>query len=101
MHYLLGEKNEHPITEAGLKEYGLLKIYESYDPETMLQARLYLQNEALRQISEGKLDEYINGKKLKDKEKFKKYVDIFVRELQNGYLRKRLPKDDVAYLVSQ
>ena len=100
MHYLLGEKNEHPITEAGLKEYGLLKIYEAYDLETMRQARIYLQNETLRQISEGRLEDYINGKKLKDKDKFKRYVTIFVRELESGYLRKRLPKDDVAYLVS-
>jgi hypothetical protein len=66
----------------------------------MRQARIYLQNEAMRQISEGKLEEYINGKKLKDKEKFKRYVTIFVKELENGYLRKRLPKEDVAYLVS-
>lgn len=31
LHFLLGEKNEHPISEEGLKEYGLLKIYEAYD----------------------------------------------------------------------
>lgn len=45
----------------------------------MRQARLYLQNEALKQIAEGRLEDYINGKKLKDKEKFKKYVTIFVK----------------------
>ena len=31
LHFLLNEKNEHPITEAGLKEYGLLRTYDSYD----------------------------------------------------------------------
>jgi len=28
LHYLLGEHNEHSITEAGLKTFGLHKIYE-------------------------------------------------------------------------
>ena len=28
LHYLLGERNEHKVTEAGLKEYGLSKIYQ-------------------------------------------------------------------------
>lgn len=28
LHYLLGAKNEHKITEAGLKEFGLHKIYD-------------------------------------------------------------------------
>jgi hypothetical protein len=41
------------------------------------------------------LDEYIDAKKLKDKNKFKKYVEIFVEELLQGFLRKRLPKDKV------
>jgi hypothetical protein len=27
LHFLLGEKNEHAISDEGLKEYGLLKIY--------------------------------------------------------------------------
>lgn len=44
LHFLLGEKNEHPITDAALKEYGLLKTYDAYDPETMRQARIYLQH---------------------------------------------------------
>ena len=28
LHYLLGAKNEHKITEAGLKEFGFHKIYD-------------------------------------------------------------------------
>lgn len=51
-----------------------MKIYDAYDEETMREARLYLASEALRQIREGKLEEYINGKRLKDKDKFKRYV---------------------------
>jgi hypothetical protein len=35
---------------------------------------------------------------LKDKERFKKYVEIFAKELENGFLRKRLPKESVYYL---
>lgn len=49
-------------------------------------------------MKEGKLEEYITSKKLKDKERFRKYVGIFVKELENGYLRKRLPKESVIYL---
>lgn len=41
------------------------------------------------------MEDYIDNKKLKDKNKFKKYVEIFVEELQQGFLRKRLPKDKV------
>jgi len=40
----------------------------------MKEARSYLANESLRQIEEGKLEDYINSKKLKDKERFKRYV---------------------------
>lgn len=47
----------------------------------MKEARIYLAREALIQIREGKLEEYISLKKLKDKETFKKYVELFVREL--------------------
>jgi hypothetical protein len=47
----------------------------------MREARIYLARETLRQIKGGKLDDYITAKKLKDKEKFKRYVDIFVEEL--------------------
>lgn len=64
----------------------------------MREARNFLASEALRQIKEGKLEEYITSKKLKDKERFRKYVGIFVKELENGYLRKRLPKESVIYL---
>lgn len=65
----------------------------------MQEAKKYLAAETLRQIREGKLETYINAKKLKDKEKFRKYVNIFVEELEKGYLRKRLPKDKVNYLL--
>lgn len=99
LHYLLGERNEHPINEAGLKEYGLTKIYDAYGEQTMREARTYLAQETLRQIAQGRLEVYISAKKLKDKEKFRKYVEIFVEELENGYLRKRLPKEKVAYLI--
>jgi len=78
LHYLLGEKNEHRITEQGIKECGLHKIYEAHDEDTLRQARIYLANETLRQIREGKLHEFINAKKLKNKEKFKKYAAIFI-----------------------
>ena len=36
----------------------------------------------MRQINDGKLREYIDAKKLKDKTKFRKYVQIFVEELE-------------------
>jgi hypothetical protein len=55
LHYLLGERNEHPITEGGLKEYGLHKIYEAYGERTVREARAYLASETLRQIREGRL----------------------------------------------
>lgn len=99
LHYLLGEKNEHKITEQGIKEYGLQKIYEAYGEKIVQEGKKYLAAETLRQIREGKLESYINAKKLKDKEKFRKYVNIFVEELENGYLRKRLPKEKVNYLL--
>ena len=52
----------------------------------------------MRQIAEGRVDDYIDNKKLKDKFKFKKYVKIFEEELVQGFLRKRLPKDKVQEL---
>lgn len=44
----------------------------------MKEARIYLANETLNQIKQGKLNEYLSSKKLKDKDRFKKYIDIFV-----------------------
>ena len=55
LHFLLGERNEHAITEEGLIEYGLHKIYESHTGETMREARVYLASEVLSQIKEGRL----------------------------------------------
>ncbi len=46
----------------------------------MKDARNYLASETLKQIKEGKLTQYIESKKLKDKEKFKKYVEAFSRK---------------------
>ena len=46
------------------------------------------------------LDKYFEHKKIKDKEKFKKYVDMFVEELEQGFLRKRLPREKVAELMA-
>ena len=65
----------------------------------MREARLFLAAETLQQIKDGKLNEYMQAKKLKNKDKFRKYVRIFVDELENGYLRKRLPRDKVEYLI--
>ena len=70
-------------------------MYEAHDEESLREARLFLAAETLQQIKEGKLNEYIQAKKLKNKDKFRKYVLIFVDELENGYLRKRLPRDKV------
>jgi hypothetical protein len=67
LHYLLGEKNEHRITEQGIKEYGLQKIYEAYGERLVQEARRFLASETLRQIQDGKLESYITAKKLKDK----------------------------------
>lgn len=50
LHYLLGERNEHKITDGGLKEFGLLKIYEEHSEKVMKEARGYLASETLRQI---------------------------------------------------
>ena len=99
LHYLLGEKNEHKINEQGLKECHLHKIYEAHDEESLRQARLFLAAETLQQIKDGRLNDFIQAKKLKNKDKFRKYVGIFVEELENGYLRKRLPRDKVNYLI--
>ena len=74
LHFLLGEKNEHKITDQGLRDYGMSKIHELYGEKVMREARIFLAKEALRQIKEGKLDAYLNSKKLKDKEKFKRDV---------------------------
>lgn len=41
------------------------------------------------------MKEYIDGKKLKDKSQFRRYVKIFEEELVQGFLRKRLPKEKV------
>lgn len=40
----------------------------------MREARVLLAESALKQIREGRLWSYIEGKKLKDKEKFRRYV---------------------------
>jgi len=74
LHYFLGDNNEHKITKEGLKEYGLTKINEVYGENLMKEARSFLAASTLIQIREGKLEEYIIAKKLKNKEKFRKYV---------------------------
>ena len=40
---------------------------EEYDEKTIKLAKNYLREETLRQIKEGKVNDYIKAKKLKDK----------------------------------
>lgn len=99
LHFLLGDKNEHQTTAEDLREFGFSKLYEHYGEKVIRDARVFLLQETLRQIQEGVLESYFEHKKLKDKDKFQRYVKIFVEELQEGYLRKRLPREKVAELM--
>jgi hypothetical protein len=42
LHYIFGERNEHKITEGGLKECGFHKVYEEYGDKVMKEARNFL-----------------------------------------------------------
>jgi len=38
---------------------------------------------------------FLENKKMKDKDKFRRYVMIFIREVENGELKKRLGKERI------
>jgi hypothetical protein len=50
LHYIFGERNEHKITEEGLKECGFSKVYDEYSEKVMREARNFLATETLSQI---------------------------------------------------
>lgn len=45
---------------------------------------------ALEQLSSERIDEYLSSRRIKDPIKFKTYIELFLSELQEGYIKKRL-----------
>jgi len=64
----------------------------------MTKTRAFLASETLRQIKEGKLAKYIDDTKIRNKDAFRKYVEMFIQELESGVLSKRLPKSKIQEL---
>ena len=64
----------------------------------MAQAREFLGREVLRQFKEGRMDHYLENKAIKDKERFKRYVGVFMEEVEEGVIRKRLSRNKIAEL---
>ena len=64
----------------------------------MMQAREFLGREVLRQFKEGCMDQYLEDKTIKDKERFKRYVRVFMEEVDEGIIRKRLSRNKIAEL---
>jgi hypothetical protein len=45
---------------------------------------------ALEQLTHENIDHYLSTRRIKDPEKFKRYMELFVQELEEGYIKKRL-----------
>ena len=99
LHFLMGQKNEHPITDANLKECHLYHLYHQKGEDTMRKAREFLTALVLEQVRGGCIEAYLADKKMKDKEMFKKYVGMFLEELEEGVIRKRLPREKIGELT--
>ena len=64
----------------------------------MEQAREFLGRQVVRQVLEGCVDRYLEDKRMKDKHRFKRYVGMFLEEVEEGVIRKRLSRDKIAEL---
>lgn len=68
LHFLLGDRNEHQITNEDLRQFGFAKIYDSCGDKVVREARRFMLEEVLRQIKEENvLEQYFEHKKIKDK----------------------------------
>lgn len=90
LHFVFNEKNEHAVTEAELKNYGLLDVYQLYDMEVISEAKNYLSKLASDQIREESIDIYIKSRKMKKTEGFKEYILNFKKELLGGFIKRRV-----------
>lgn len=89
LHFVFNEKNEHQVTEAELKAYGLLEVFQLYEMEVIVKAKNYLSRLAIDQIDEENIENYIKSRKMKKTEGFKEYILNFRKELLNGFIKRR------------
>lgn len=99
LHFMLGAKNEHQISSSALRSFGLFRVYQEFDEATLTEARVFLSQEVQRQLEGEALDFYLKGRQLKEKGKFRKYMEFFLDELRAGCLKKRLLKAKIKEIM--
>lgn len=55
----------------------------------LAEARNYLTNVAVGQLNDQNIDNYLATRRIKNPLKFKRYLLLFKKELQDGFLKKR------------
>lgn len=90
LHFVFNEKNEHLINENELKTFRLFQVYQEYDLPTISKAKNYLSHLATDQIEEESIDNYIKSRKMKKTEGFKEYILNFRKELEGGFIKRRV-----------
>lgn len=89
LHLVFNAANEHHTTEAELTEFGLTQIYHQHSEEDLAAARDYLAQVALWQVTPPRIEQYLQGRRLRDPQKFRTYLELFLQELREGCLKTR------------
>jgi hypothetical protein len=72
-----------------LRSFGFEEIYQNYSAEEISIAKSLMTQLALEQLTEDNLDHYLSTRRIKDPEKFKRYIQLFMQELEDGFIKKR------------
>jgi hypothetical protein len=68
---------------------GFEQIYSECSRETLGEAKTFLTELVVRQMSDDGIDAYLETRRIKNQLKFKRYLITFRKELQDGFLKKR------------
>lgn len=89
LHFIFNDYNEYPIQPAELRRLGFEEIYRAASREELGAAKELLTRVGVAQLREERVEEYLEGRRIKNPAKFKRYVLLFRRELEEGFIKKR------------
>jgi hypothetical protein len=89
LHFIFNDYNEYQIEAAELKRLGFEDIYRAASRAELGAAKGFLTQVGLAQLREERVEEYLEGRRIKNAGKFKRYVMLFRKELEEGFIKKR------------
>jgi hypothetical protein len=89
LYFVFNEQNEYEVNHDELASSGFQEIYREYTTDQISLAKSLMTQLALEQLNEESVDRYLSTRRIKDPIKFKRYIQLFLQELEEGFIKKR------------